>query len=119
MTVYSYHAMYSFQNESTLYICLNVKELLARNRHHIWSLSDCNGTRTHNYLVPKQTLNHLAILANGSLANWLSVHLQTKRLWVQVLLQSLQQYDVFLFHVLGSPTNGLESLESESFNLWN
>ena len=29
LTVYSYHVMYSFQSESTLYICLNVKELLA------------------------------------------------------------------------------------------
>ena len=35
LTVYSYHVMYLFQSESTLYICLNVKELLARNRCHI------------------------------------------------------------------------------------
>ena len=26
------------------------------------ALSDCNGTRTHNHLVRKRTLNHLAIL---------------------------------------------------------
>ena len=26
-------------------------------------LSDCNGTRTHNHLVRKRTLNHLAKLA--------------------------------------------------------
>ena len=31
----------------TLYSYLNVTELLARNRHDIWSLSDCNGTRMH------------------------------------------------------------------------
>ena len=31
-----------FQSESTLYICLNVKELLAQNRRDICSLSDCN-----------------------------------------------------------------------------
>ena len=30
----------------TLYTCLNVKELLARNRREIWSLSNCNYTRT-------------------------------------------------------------------------
>ena len=48
-------------------VCLNVKELLARSRHHIWSLSDCNGIRTHNHLVLKRTLNHLA-----KLAKWLS-----------------------------------------------
>ena len=46
-----------FQSESTLYSCLNVKELLARNRREIWSLSDYNGTWTHNYLIHKQTLN--------------------------------------------------------------
>ena len=28
-------------------------------------LSDCNWTRTHNYLVHKRTLNHLAKLVNG------------------------------------------------------
>ena len=39
---------------------LNVKELLAQSRCEIWSLSDCNCTRTHSDLVHKQTLNHLA-----------------------------------------------------------
>ena len=48
-------------------------------------LSDCNWTRTHNHVVHKRTLNHLA-----KLAKWLSVHLWTKGLWVQVLLQSLK-----------------------------
>ena len=46
-----YHVTYEFESESTLYSCLNVKELLARSRRHIWRLSDCNGTRTHNHLV--------------------------------------------------------------------
>ena len=35
LSVFSYHVMYAFQSESTLYICLNVKELLARNRRDI------------------------------------------------------------------------------------
>ena len=35
ITVCSYHVTYAFQSESALYSCLNVKELLARNRHHI------------------------------------------------------------------------------------
>ena len=52
--------MYAFQSESTLYSCLNIKELLARNKRDIWSLSDSNGIRTHNHLVGKRTLNHLA-----------------------------------------------------------
>ena len=54
ITACSYHVTYAFQSESTLYSCLNVKELLARSRREIWSLSDCNWTRT---------LNHLATLA--------------------------------------------------------
>ena len=33
--VCSYHVTYAFQSESTLYSCLNVKELLARNRREI------------------------------------------------------------------------------------
>ena len=85
MTVCSYHVTYAFQSESTLYSCLNVKELVARNRRDICSLSDCNGTRTHNHLVRKRTLNHLA-----SLAKWLSVRLGTKWLWVLVSLHSLK-----------------------------
>ena len=61
--VCSYHVTYAFQSESTLYSCLDVKELLARSRREIFSLSDCNWTRTHNHLVHKRTLNHLAKLA--------------------------------------------------------
>ena len=57
-----YHVAYAFQSEPTLYSCLNVKELLAQNKHEIWSLSDRNWTRTHNHLVRKWTLNHLAKL---------------------------------------------------------
>ena len=83
VTVCSYHAVYMFQSESTLYSCLNVKEFLARGRHKIWSLSDCNWTWTQNHLVRKQTLNHLA-----KLDKWLSVNLRTKWFWVRFQLQS-------------------------------
>ena len=72
LTVCSYHAMYAFQSEFTLYNCLNVKELLAWNRRDIWNLSDCNGTRTYNHLVCKWILNHLA-----RLAKWLSCVVNT------------------------------------------
>ena len=34
----SYHVTYAFQSKSTLYSCLNVRELFARNRRNIWSL---------------------------------------------------------------------------------
>ena len=64
-----YVLMYAFQSESTLYSCLNVKELLARSRREIWILSNCNWTRTHHHLVHKRTLNHLA-----KLADWVFVY---------------------------------------------
>ena len=51
-------------------------------------LRDYNWTRTHNHLVHKQTLNHLAKLA--SLAKWSSVRLWTKQLWFRVQLQSVK-----------------------------
>ena len=65
-TVCSYHVMYTFQRDSTLCNCLKAKALPAQNRHHILSLSDCNGARTKTYLVCKQTLNHFPKLVVGS-----------------------------------------------------
>ena len=62
MTVCYCHVMYTFQSESTLYNCLNARELLAWNKCDIWSLSDSKGIWTHNHLVHKRTLNHLAKL---------------------------------------------------------
>ena len=65
MIVCSCHVPYAFQSESTLYGCLNVKELLAWNRHKVWTLSDCNWTRTQNHLARKRTLNHLANMVSA------------------------------------------------------
>ena len=62
MTACYYHVTYLFKSESTPYCCLNMKELFARNRRHISSLSDCNGIRTYNHLVRKRTVNHLTKL---------------------------------------------------------
>ena len=73
LTVCSYHVTYAFHDsESTLYSCLNVKELLARNRRDIWNLSDCKGTRTHNHIVRKRTLNHLAELSGCGFGSFCS-----------------------------------------------
>ena len=44
----------------------------AWNRRNIWDLLDCNGTRTHNHLVHKRTLNHFV-----KLGNWLSCVVST------------------------------------------
>ena len=51
LTVRSCHVSYAFQRESTLYSCLNVKELLAPSKREIWSLSDRIWTRTHNHFL--------------------------------------------------------------------
>ena len=99
MTVCSCHVRYTSQSESTLYSCLNVKELLAQSRQKICNLSDCNWTRTQNHLVRKGTLNHLA--------KWLSVCLQTKWFWVRVQLQLLKTIMQPFLHYLkiNSPPN--------------
>ena len=85
LSVCSCHVTYAFQSESTLYSCLNVKELFARSRREIWSLSDCNWTRTQKDLLCKWTLNQLT-----SSAKWLSAHLRTYWFWGQEQLQSLK-----------------------------
>ena len=62
----------SFRMNLHSMVCLNVKELLTWSMPHIWSLSSSNDIRTHNHLVRKQTLNHLA-----KLAKWLSCVVST------------------------------------------
>ena len=64
LTVSNYHVTYGFKSETALYSCLNVKQLLSRNRCNIGSLSKSNGIRTHNHLVYKQRLNGIG--ANGT-----------------------------------------------------
>ena len=60
MSARYYHVTHAFQSESTLCSCMNVKELLARNKYDIRSLIDSNRIRIHNHLVCKRTLSHLA-----------------------------------------------------------
>ena len=40
-------------------VCLNVKKLLARSRHHIWSLSDSDETQTH--LTSPQSVSYYLV----------------------------------------------------------
>ena len=91
LTVCSCHVTYMFQTESTVYSCLNVKELLARSRRKIWNSSDCNWTWTQNHFVHKQTLNHLA-----KLAKWLSCaeYLSVWCIWLYVLAMSCRCFRV-------------------------
>ena len=65
LTVCSYHISYEFQSESTLSSCVDVEEFLARNRHHISSLSYSNEIPTHNHIVHKRTIHHLAKLTKS------------------------------------------------------
>ena len=64
--ILSFHCLYVIiiSCESTLYISLNVKELLAQNRRDISILSDTYGILTHDHLVRKRTLNHLSKIVN-------------------------------------------------------
>ena len=89
-TVYSYHLTYAFQSESTLHSCLNIKELFPRNRRDIWSLSDCIGTRTHDRLVLKRTLNHLAKLDCSNQENLKKLNILTGKNCV--LLNPVQEW---------------------------
>ena len=85
LTVWSYHVTYVFQSESTLYIFLNIKKLLAWGRRNIWNLSDRNATQTHNHLVRKRTINHLAKLDQfGQMVDYLFMN---KWIRVRVPLQ--------------------------------
>ena len=52
----------SFRVNPHSIVCLNVRELVAQSRRHILSLGDSNVIRTHNHLVRKRTLKHLAKL---------------------------------------------------------
>ena len=72
VTVCYYHLTYVFHCESTLYSCLNVKDLIAQNRCNIYNLSDSNGIGTHSHWPCKWTLKNLA-----KLSKWLCVILQT------------------------------------------
>ena len=81
MTVCSYHVRYAFQSESTLYGCLIVKELLARNRCKIWSLIDYNGPST----------------------KWLCVRvpLQSLKLQISCLFRARSSLTLFVYELSG------------------
>ena len=107
LPVCSCHATYAIQSKSTLYSCLNVKELLTRSRREIWSLSDFNWTRTQNHLVRNRTLNHLAKLVRLRIMFYiLYFDLARKWFWVWVQLQSLEHLP---FAEIGQKLNNTQS----------
>ena len=58
LTGCSYHVTYAFQSESTISSCLNVKELLAQNKHDIWSLSDSIGDSVRDMMITYSQMSH-------------------------------------------------------------
>ena len=98
MNVCYYHVTYAFQSESTLYSCLNIKELLTWNWRDIWSLSDSSENRTQNQLVSKRTVNHLA-----KLTKWLSCVLSTysvRCIWLYVIIMPCTRFRVNLHSIV-------------------
>ena len=79
---------WEFLSKSAQYSCLNVKDLLARNRHDIWSLSDSNRIRTLKHLLRKRTLNHLAKWLSCVVSTYLSGAFDCMLLSCHVLFQS-------------------------------
>ena len=71
-------------------VCLNVNELLARSRHHIWSLSDSNGIRTRNHLVPKRILNGCKLSGCGFESR--CCHLKIQKLFALLWLCTFAKY---------------------------
>ena len=115
-TISYYHVTCAFQSESTLYSCLNIKELLARNRRDIWSLSDSNGIWTQNQVVRKRILNRLPKLA--LMVKCLSVRWQTKWLWVRIPLLSLGKYFVKINRINKPDFICANQCYSHFYNVW-
>ena len=63
-----HHVTCEFHNESTLYSLSECQETRCSNQVPYLEFIDSNTIRTHNHLVHKWTINHLA-----ELATWLSV----------------------------------------------
>ena len=73
-TVCYYHVTQAFPSESTPYSCLNVKELLARNRPDIQSLNNSKGNKSNNHLYHKRTLSFVS--SNPIAVTWGKISLK-------------------------------------------
>ena len=123
VSVCSSHVTYAFQSESTLYTFLNVKELLARRRREILSLSNCNWKKkTTKKLQLDSNLEPLSLETNTQPGHsngpvWLNggvFLLRTKWFWAQ--LQSLKlQISHLLWAKIFLTFRQVESVNS----LWN
>ena len=75
-----------FQSEYTLYSCVNVKELLARSRRKIWSLTDCSWTPTQNHLICKK--NTWPVGLTDQMISSCSEYLSLRCIWRYVIIAS-------------------------------
>ena len=106
-----------FQSESTLYSCLNVKELLDSNKRDIWGLSDCSGTQIHclhllrmmmmNYfcgMVDQQrTLSEILTIANirhAAIRIWTCAEPEFRLCWMKLCTRDNQHHKSHLVQIL-------------------
>ena len=87
-TVCYYHVTQAFPSESTLYSCLNVKELLARNRRDIQSLNDSKGNKS-NHLYHKRTLSFVS--SNPVAVTWGKIFVKKSCFTIQYVHCLMQQ----------------------------
>ena len=65
---------------------------LDKKHYRLVNISDCNGTRTHNQLVRRKTLNHLA-----KLDQWAELsrkYLSVRCIWLYVFIMSCMRFRV-------------------------
>ena len=82
-----------FQSESTLYSCLNVKELLAQSRGKTWTLNDCNWTGNQNHLAHKQTLER-TLSQTGQMIELCCENLSARCIWQYLIIMSRTSFRV-------------------------
>ena len=79
LTVCYCHVTYAFQSESTLYNCLNVKELLARSWHKIWSLNDW--VFVYDAIVPGSSPVAVIIIYSHLIMNTFNISTSRTEYW--------------------------------------
>ena len=98
LTVCYYHVTYKFQSKSTLYSLPECQGLLARSRHHIWSLIDSNKIQTHNHLVRKKDTQPFS--KTGQMIELCCEYLPLRCIWLYVIIMSHKSFRVTLLYNL-------------------
>ena len=77
-------------------VCLNVKELLAQNRHDSWGLCDCNGIWHYKRTLESEHSNHFAKLAFFKMIEPCCEYLPECWVWLCVLTMLHMSFRVTL-----------------------